>query len=761
MKAASPTVLEIAGDVVKTAVPALLAIGGAMPIFGAVAGVAGKFYVSFQEAGMNMVAFKELKGSVDYGVQQLVLGSKMVAGLNLGPDHIIMVSLKKLATAIYEAGDHIKKFNRKYASTIMSRGGNVELDEREINDCQNRISRAIDDFRMDVSACAAAITLRNEKVNNLRELLMPPGFDTVMDAHLERVKSKTAFEWILEPIRKWIRETRSLAPAAQGAPLLMVVGERGVGKSALSTKLVKELAAGPFPVICFFCRKNDKQRNSAAVLIRSIAYECARIFPELTEHIIDAAQRTKRDNDIQELLRELILEPFEEKGVKPPHRQLTVVLDCIENIGETEEEQNEFADLLWRRLHSIPTYVQFVISSASSVDRFNKLKKTAATQVISMTRSDPNHLRELYEFIASVMPSVVANPAEVRPAIDYLHGAADGSFAVATTVFDTLHNDDKDQHSLLDVKKTSDIVAGTAALPSFLQGSATLSAAVSASINTTHDGLSLVSTSLADVKHSIAGVFGGGGGAAAGQTSFGSDAQSVRLGAPTGQAGAPPYGLTTSHSGVLPVVYGSPTAGAGSYNGVVIGAGQAPAGPYGSGAPSAANPSSYAAAIYAATPGLQGADNNPYGAPPMGYGAQNNNPYGAPPGSYGMPQDNNPYGAPPMGYGAQNNNPYGAPTGGYGMPQDNNPYGAPPMGYGAQNNNPYGAPQAGYPSAAPPAGFAMPMGFGDMSVAPSPYVVQVGFAAPGSGMFVTSGSGSYPGAPQQQVTYGSNASIYF
>ena len=91
--------------------------------------------------------------------------------------------------------------------------------------------------------------------------------------------------------------------------------------------------------------------------------------------------------------------------------------------------------------------------------------------------------------------------------------------------------------------------------------------------------------------------------------------------------------------------------------------------------------------------------------------------------------------------------------------QDNNPYGAQPMGYGAQNNNPYGAPQASYLSSAP-SSFSIPMGFGDVSMAPAPYVVQVGFAAPGSGVYIASSSGSYPGAPQQ-MTYGTNAATYF
>lgn len=331
----------------------------AVPIFGAVAGVAGRFYLTYQEAGLNMENFKELKESVDYGMQQLQVGGALVQDLYLPDDHIIMVSLKKLASSIYSAATHIKKFTRKYESTLMARSGNTDLDRDEILDCQRVISRAIDDFRLDVTTCAASLTLRNERMGMLKELLAPPGFDTQMWAHEDNFKAQPdAFKNVITQITDWIKRTRVSPPTAQGAPLLFIEGEKGTGKSAMTTKLVRTLQITDIPLMFFFCKHSDAQRGSAFVLLKSIAYEVAMLVPEMMDNILDVGQKTRNETDITELLNDLLLEPFAAKGIKDPQRKLLVIIDAIEHIGADEEKQNLFAGLLAKKVKLLPSWVQ-------------------------------------------------------------------------------------------------------------------------------------------------------------------------------------------------------------------------------------------------------------------------------------------------------------------------------------------------------------------------------------------------------------------
>jgi hypothetical protein len=52
MKDSAGQMVELGSDILSSSLPALLAIGAAVPLFGNAAGLIGKFYVTYQYAGV-------------------------------------------------------------------------------------------------------------------------------------------------------------------------------------------------------------------------------------------------------------------------------------------------------------------------------------------------------------------------------------------------------------------------------------------------------------------------------------------------------------------------------------------------------------------------------------------------------------------------------------------------------------------------------------------------------------------------------------
>jgi len=465
MQSATGGIVEGAEDLLSNTIPGLLAIGAAVPILGVIAGLAGKFYVTYLEAGVNQLEFKQLKNSVDYAVQQLAAGSNVVKSIQFPKGHVIFVSLRMLAVSIYEASVYIKKFTSKYAS-MQARMGNTDMDKREIEYAMASITRAIDNFRQDLTAYAATVTLRNEQVHKLRELLEPPGFDALMDSHRGncRMGIDSLPTFLSEGI-SWIHSTSASASAdadSVSAPtgrVLALEAEAGMGKSMFCTLFVDTLldkqksphlraqSVDVAPCV-FFCRAGDPKRSSGAVLVRSLAFQLAHGVPDMEAQVLEAARRTVGENDPEELFEHLLLRPMEHfaktHAVEVKRLVLLFVIDGINHLGADAAERQKLLLFLGKKLHALPDWVRVVVTCTPEEPGFEQGLAKGAKRM-SFTRDNPIIAAELRRYIGDAFALLVTEESELSAVTEVIFERSHNSFTYTLYAIDEVRNSDFDR----------------------------------------------------------------------------------------------------------------------------------------------------------------------------------------------------------------------------------------------------------------------------------------------------------------------------
>lgn len=513
MNGAKNQIVQGADDLLSVAVPGLLALGAAVPIFGVLAGLAGKFYVTYLEAGVNQLQFRELKDSVDYAVQQLATGSEVMRTIRFPKGHVLFVSLRKLAVSIYEASVYVKKFTAKYAS-MQARMGNTDMDQRELTYAQECISRAIDDFRQDLAAYAATVTLRNDQVNKLRELLVPPGFEALMQSHRANLRPDVYAATGAEPMghfidkaHAWLQGGRdgsasSLsssaaadAAAASEDAILAVVGQVGMGKSMFATLLIdsivlddqnkkhqlkaaakrppapsseKGLTALAVPctvpaiefVPCFFfCRSRDPQRSTPAGLVRSLAFQVAHALPDMEGVVLEAARGTVGETDADELFEHLLLRPLtaysEQHASEVQRLNLLFVVDGMDQMGRNSdadiEDRGRCLQFCAKKFRALPSWVRLVLTCTPGVLGFDDGVARGAT-VLTLSREDVDTAAELTAYTRSVFKELVVEPSELEAVVETVVSRAKGSFSYVLYALEDVHSSDSPRWTLAEVQ---------------------------------------------------------------------------------------------------------------------------------------------------------------------------------------------------------------------------------------------------------------------------------------------------------------------
>jgi len=68
--------------------------------------------------------------------------------------------------------------------------------------------------------------------------------------------------------------------------MFFVLGEAGIGKSAISAAVVKMGTQSEWLLGAFFCKFSDRKQSSASNLIKSMAYQIAQKIPSLKDMIL-------------------------------------------------------------------------------------------------------------------------------------------------------------------------------------------------------------------------------------------------------------------------------------------------------------------------------------------------------------------------------------------------------------------------------------------------------------------------------------------
>ena len=82
---------------------------------------------------------------------------------------------------------------------------------------------------------------------------------------------------VVQEVKLWLTES---------SRMFFVLGEAGIGKSAISAAIVKAGTQSEWLLGAFFCKFSDRKQSSASNLIKSVAYQIAQKLPSLKDTIL-------------------------------------------------------------------------------------------------------------------------------------------------------------------------------------------------------------------------------------------------------------------------------------------------------------------------------------------------------------------------------------------------------------------------------------------------------------------------------------------
>src|SRR5262249_55919651 len=138
---------------------------------------------------------------------------------------------------------------------------------------------------------------------------------------------------------------------------LWLNGGAGVGKSIIAWLVTNSLPDGFLLGSQFYCRHNDKLKNSAARLVATIAYDLISVVPDIATDLKAAMDQDAEDveNNQVSLLDQpilafdkLVLNPLS-KITTPPSKAILIVIDALDECGKQGDSvRREFLEVLTR-----------------------------------------------------------------------------------------------------------------------------------------------------------------------------------------------------------------------------------------------------------------------------------------------------------------------------------------------------------------------------------------------------------------------------
>lgn len=439
--------------------------------------------------GFNISEFKELKDAVDYAVKQLQFGIQFMQDVNMNEAELVILSLKKLTLTIYEVSGVISKFKRKYDRMITSRTGDTDMDKREIQLALNTVNRSIDNFRMDLIAYSSVIAIKYEHLLKLRKLLQPVSFTSLQEDLLHHIQPlnydywSINLKWVLQDMveSKWLvgdvtgsDQNNEVSKMQQRVCYLS--GEQGMSKSSAIALFIHEASKEHLPSSLsstttipsssfvlpnitllgyFFCKPHDAKRSNILSVFRHLMYQCATSLPELAGDIMQAAELTEHETDVNELFLHLVLTPLRKYNYNSSigkNKNMMFVIDGMNFIeygpkkkeGSNEVDNTVFIEFLTKKLLvQLPWWVSLVMTGRSDNSPLDvALKRHATTPCLTIQRTDVRQLADLERYIAYSFKPFLRDVSELDGVVSVIINRSRGSFEYLFYAMDDLKNSD-------------------------------------------------------------------------------------------------------------------------------------------------------------------------------------------------------------------------------------------------------------------------------------------------------------------------------
>ena len=276
-------------------------------------------------------------------------------------------------------------------------------------DISNENRKVLNEIKDDVKSLKKDEESRSDDVINKK--LVWCDFQREIELHYEKFTEGTR-EWVFKEFLTWFNDETSKNRA------FVISGLAGMGKSVIAAAICKRFAE--HVGASHFFHYNNSQYNNSNILLQSLAWQLCQVVPAYKEALIQKLSgnlgQSLNDKNSEGLFSILFKEPF--SGIADPGKRILIVLDAVD---ESEYHgRHELANLISNHLHTLPSYIRFLITTRPEKNLINKFKQLNPLYI------EPNDERNLFDLKLVLQERISEASARTADLIANLAEKSDG-----------------------------------------------------------------------------------------------------------------------------------------------------------------------------------------------------------------------------------------------------------------------------------------------------------------------------------------------
>ena len=289
---------------------------------------------------------------------------------------------------------------------VLNEHGNV-LNEHGI--VLKEHGNVLNEIKDDVQRLKKDEESRSDDVINKK--LVSCNFQREIELHYEKFTEGTR-EWVFEQFLTWFNDETSRNRA------FVISGLAGMGKSVFAAAVCKRFAE--HVGASHFFQYNNSQYNNSNILLQSLAWQLCQVVPAYKEALIQKLSgnlgQSLNNTNSEGLFSILFKEPF--SGIADPGKRILIVLDAVD---ESEYHgRHELANLISNHLHTLPSYIRFLITTRPEKNLIDKFKQLNPLYI------EPNDERNLFDLKLVLQERISEASARTADLIANLAEKSDG-----------------------------------------------------------------------------------------------------------------------------------------------------------------------------------------------------------------------------------------------------------------------------------------------------------------------------------------------